>query len=114
MSLMKWIEALYVPSKTNLRDAGREDLEIALNDPSIRRHWLNAMEEELRAINVGVDRSLAEGTFNDIASKADRRRAILFCLNQILDSRTAIDNERFESMRDNQPSPFDGVAVQRE
>ena len=116
MRLKKWIESLYKPEETNFRDAAKEDIFLALNEPAVRTHWVNALIEELRAINIGVDRALSDGKFDELPSKADRRRAIVFCLNQILDSKQAIETERFESERDNKtlnPSPFEGVAVRQ-
>lgn len=114
MNLTKWIESLYKPQQTNLRDAAIEDINLALNEPAVRNHWIDAMVEELRAINIGVDRALADNNFEQLPSKAERRRAILFCLNQILDSKQSLDTERFEETHDNQNqrSQFDGVAVQ--
>ena len=114
MKLTKWIESLYKPEKTNLTDAALEDLQAAMNDQGVRAHWLSAMIEELRAINIGVDRALADNQFDQLPSKADRRRAILFCLNQILDSKQSLETERFERAHDNQRSAFEGVAVQRQ
>lgn len=114
MRLTKWIESLYEPQKTNFKDAAMEDLILALNEPGVRQHWLNALVEELRAINVGVDRAMRENKLDELPSKADRRRAIVFCLNQILDSKTALDNDLYEEQHKNQAeSAFNGVAVQR-
>jgi len=112
MSLVKWIESLYEPEKTNFRDAGLEDLLLALEQPAIRKHWVNALVEELRAINVGVDRSLREGKIEDLKQTAARRTALVFCLNQILDSRTAIENEQYDLAHNNEARDGRGIAVQ--
>jgi len=100
MRLLKWIESLYAPEKTNFKDAALEDILVALENQAVRKHWLDSLVEELRAINVGVDRSLREGRMEDLPSKADRRHAIIFCLNQILESQTAVDTERYEQTQD--------------
>jgi len=99
--LSKWIESLYVPEKTNFKDAALPDLMEALENQAVRRHWMEALVEELRAINVGVDRAMREGKLEELPSKSDRRRTIVWTLNQILESKTAIENELYDQQHDN-------------
>lgn len=106
--LWKWIESLYEPEKTNFRDAALEDLIQALNSPAVRQHWISALVDELRAINVGVDRSLREGDFFQMPERAARRGAIVFCLNQILESQTALNTEILEKEERNNPRRSQG------
>ena len=101
MSLVKWIEGLYVPQKTNFKDAALEDLMTALENSAVRRHWMDALVEELRAINVGVDRAMREGKMEELPSKSDRRRTIVWVMNQILESKTAVETELYEQQHNN-------------
>lgn len=116
MRLFKWIQSLYEPKKTNFKDAVLEDLESALNHEGVRKHWLNALVEELRAINIGVDRALADNMLDEIQAKAIRRRTIVFCLNQILESQTAVETELYEQQQHNNPTEphWGGRTVQDE
>lgn len=112
MKLKAWIESLYKPEETNLQFSS-EDLLGMLNDAQVRRHWLNALVDELRAINVTADRVLDEGkSVEEFKSKSIRRRAIIFCLNQILDSKQSLDNEQFEDRkRDNLKIDFQAAPL---
>ena len=101
MRLVNWIESLFEPEKTNFRDAAMDDLLAALNEPAIRKHWMHSIMDELRAINVGVDRAMREEKYDAIPNAAARRTALVFCLNQILDSKTAVENELYDQARDN-------------
>lgn len=114
--LAKWISSLYEPEKTNIQEGSLERIMLALNEPAVRRHWVESLIEELRNINVRFDRKMEDGIYNQFEEDMYRRRAIVFCLNQILDSKDALENQRLESERDNQTlrSPFEGVAVQRD
>jgi len=96
MRLRKWIESLYEPTVTNFKDAALDDLTAALENGAVRKHWLNALVDELRAINVAVDKGLDANKLDDMRYRAERRRAIIFCLNQILESQTAVDTELYE------------------
>ena len=99
--LRKWIESIYQPQKTNFKDAALEDLMAALEIPAVRRHWMDALVEELRAINVGVDRAMREGNLEQLPSASDRRRTIVWVLNQILESKTAVETELYEQQHNN-------------
>lgn len=99
--LRKWIESLYQPQVTNFKDAALDDLMAALENQAVRRHWMDALIEELRAINVGVDRAMREGKLEELPSKSDRRRTIVWVMNQILESQTAIETEMYEQQHNN-------------
>lgn len=96
MRLLKWIESLYAPEKTNFKDAGLDDLMTALANESVRKRWMDKMMDELRAINIGIDKNLEDGTLGGIEARAIRRRTIILILNQILESSTEIETDLYE------------------
>lgn len=99
MRLTKWVESLFRPEETNFKDAAIEDVILALNDPVIRKHWLLSLIDEIRAINVGVDKALRENDMSDLPNKSVRRNTIVFCLNEILESKRFIEEEILDQQR---------------
>ena len=110
-SLKGWVERILRTEKVNLRENAKQDILLALNEPGVRLHWVESMIQEIQDTNVKVDRLMDKECPHSWESLSHRRKAILFCLNQILDSKDAIDYERHEPNHQNQASPFEGVAV---
>jgi hypothetical protein len=111
MSLKKWLESMIHPSKSNLADGTAETIMIALNEPGVRRRWVESLIEELWQLNIKIDRLMEQEAEKEWPKISQRRNAIVYCLQLILDSKSALDYERASAP---EPGPFEGVAVQRD
>lgn len=74
----------------------------ALNDPTVRKYWVESMIEKIRDANMELDNLLAkEDRQRSWETFAIERRTLLRCITMILDSRDMLDSERDAQERQN-------------
>lgn len=106
MKFTTWFLTLLEPSE--LQNFKIDELLSALNDSSIRKHWLYTMLEEVKEINRRIHTHLMTGKLNEkFEQESARLVAIDWALRQILNSKTSVELGRHH----NQADEFDGVAV---
>lgn len=82
--LVASVRALFSPREIN--DLRSEDLLAALSDSKTRQLWLMDVYEELKRLNLEVDRRLSVGD-TDLKDLAARRSAIQYVLSAILEAK---------------------------
>lgn len=87
-SLTKLFEA------RQMQDINFEDLLMAMNDASVRRHWLLAIVEEIKRINIAIDTALDQREPMGFEELSARRRGLSFVLNQVAASERAIKRSK--------------------
>ena len=105
---MKWLRQILDPAP--MYDLDLTKLSLALNGPAVRHHWLKALLEQLRELNLEIDRMLER---NDPQSRyieiSARRRQLVAILQQIETSKNSVELE----VDHNQESLLDTLAVER-
>lgn len=97
----KWIDSFLNPEQTNLRDGALEDIIQALDNPSIRRKWVQGLMTEIWESNIKLDRLMEAEKDDEWKKISMRRNSIVFCLNQILSTRDMLESELIEQDRQN-------------
>lgn len=64
----------------------------AMADPSVRKEWLYELFEELKRLNLEIDRRLLMGKQLDVTDLASRRKAYQDVLESVLIARRRIRN----------------------
>jgi hypothetical protein len=81
--LVSWLLSILDPGE--LQNLSTDELESALVDVTIRRRWLWAVLEEMKAINFRVHQAVLNGTLSDdFAKESGRLQGIDWTLRQIL------------------------------
>jgi hypothetical protein len=92
MKFPKWITDIYKPEE--LQKIKVEEILMAMNDVSIRKHWLFEVLDELKEVNLSIDRALdarEQYSFEELSAK---RRALTWVLNQVLSSKNSVAMDR--------------------
>jgi hypothetical protein len=71
-----------------------EDVVMGLNDLTVRNHWLHKILDEIQNINTSIDADLLQKKDLDLREKSARRRALQFVLEQVIQSKRAIDGQQ--------------------
>lgn len=85
--IQRWFNAIFDPKEMQNLDAF--DLLDAMTDPVIRKEWLHGVFEELKRLNLEVDRRLLNGGFR-IEDLCARRSAYQEVLEAILIAKRSI------------------------
>lgn len=86
--IKQWLNDIFAPEQ----DLDIHAIGSALNDPTIRAAWMQAVLDEIRAIHVEIDRRLLNGEMNLIDLCA-RRKAFKDVLEAILSARRTVTRE---------------------
>lgn len=95
----QWLSAYFDPESFNDLDIGA--IGSALNDSSVRIIWLSACMDELKAINLEVDKRLLLGSEMGLLDLCSRRKAYQDILEGILTARRQVT----QAVRPNQSVP---------
>jgi hypothetical protein len=71
-----------------------EEVAMALNDASVRAHWLREVLLEIQNINTSIDTDLIQKKEQNLTEKSARRRALQFVLEQVLTSRRSVQSQQ--------------------
>lgn len=88
--LARLLSDLFSPRSLQDLDAG--ELLHALNDPSVRKHWLWEVYDALKRMNLDVDRKLHDTDFHNFELLCARRRAYQDILSAILAAHRQVTN----------------------
>lgn len=93
-----WLE-VFDPQATQKLDVSR--IVSDLNNPQVRAHWLRAVLDQLRAINLEVDKLLDKGPITErLIEISAKRRQIVAVLEQIEASRNSVELENNHNQDD--------------
>lgn len=91
MRPIKFIADLFKAEE--IQDISIDAVVMALNDASVRAHWIREMLLEIKNINVSIDADLLQKKEQDIKEKSARRRAIQYAFDQVLLSKRAVESQ---------------------
>lgn len=95
----KFINDLFTPK--NLQGLDSEELMVSLADPFIRKAWILSVFEEMKQLNLEVDKQLLSKELWMIQNLAIRRRAIQDMLEKVALAKRRVKTQTHE------PSGFD-------
>lgn len=102
-TLRKWLKDYFEPEIFNDLNVG--DIGSALNDTSVRTVWLSSLMEELKTINLEVDRRLLSDSQFGLIDLCAKRKAYQDILEGILRARRQVTqglrpNPKFQGVVD--------------
>ncbi len=100
-NFLKWINEALNPVDTNLKDGAIDDVVKALENPSVRRRYVESLITEIWEMNIRLDRLMEEEQDREWKKISMRRNAIVFCLNQVLTVQDQLESELAEQDRQN-------------
>lgn len=83
--MKRWLKEMFAPDTFN--DLDTSAIASAFNDPSVREMWLTYCFEELKRINLEVDRRLLVGSETGFIDLCARRKAFQDVLEAVLSAR---------------------------
>lgn len=97
MKIKKWLESMFEPEQFNDMDV--LSIEKALDDMSIRSIWLQGCFDEIKRINLEVDKRLLQGPEYGLTDLCARRKAYQDVLESALSARRQV----MQAQRPNPP-----------
>lgn len=113
-SFKVWLLKILSPEESQLKsDISLEMVMEALNDPTVRKYWIESMISKIRDANMELDNLLAkEDRQRSWETFAIERRTLLRCITMILDARDMLDSERDAQERQNRTfTQYQGAAA---
>jgi hypothetical protein len=105
--LPAWLSQLFEPSAFN--DLNINELLASLTDTSVRNHWMKAVLEEVKEINLRTHVALMNGDLGErFIQESARLQGIDWVLRQILNSQNSVAMEKRQNQTDD---VLDSVAV---
>lgn len=89
--IKEWLQDIFSPEDFN--DLNIVSIGEAFNDPGVRKRWLLDLFEEIKRINMDLDRRLLVGTEFGLTDLCARRKAIQDVLELVLSARRAVVQE---------------------
>jgi hypothetical protein len=86
-SIRRWMNDIFGPKE--MQEINAFDLLESMNDPTIRKEWLHGVFEELKRMNLEVDKRLLTGGYR-IEDLCARRKAYQDILEGILSAKRSI------------------------
>lgn len=98
-----WLFKILNPTEAQLQtEVSLEQVMEALNDPTVRKYWIESMIVKIRDANMELDNLLAkEDRQRSWETFAIERRTLLRTITMILDARDVLDSERDAQDRQN-------------
>ncbi len=107
MKIPRWLSSIFEPSAFS--NLNFDDIQIALQDPSVRKHWLMTMLDEVRGCHSRTHVALTQGKLHEkFVQESARLQGLDWALRQILNSKTSVELDRHHNHTGN---PHEGVAV---
>ena len=85
MKIKRWFKELFDPAQFN--DLDMAEIGGSFNDPGVRQLWLAYCFDELKTINMEVDKRLLAGSDLSLTDLCARRRAFQDILEAVLSAR---------------------------
>lgn len=106
MKIVEYISNIWHPAE--MQDLNVQELQGALGDPSIRKHWLFTVLGEVKDINRRTHKALMDGKLDErFIQESARLQGIEFVLRQVLNSKNSVALDKRHNYLDDEP----GVAV---
>jgi len=70
-----------------------QEVVMALNDSSVRAHWIRELLAEIQNLNISIDHDLLQKKEQDIKDKSARRRTLQYVFEQVLLSRKRVESQ---------------------
>ena len=101
--MMNWLKKILHPNEMQfMADISLDDVTVALDNPSIRRVWLNLLISKIQDMNMELDNLLAKPDKDRVwETLAIERRTILRCITMILDAKNSLESEQETQERQN-------------
>lgn len=98
-----WLSKILKPEEAQFKsDISLEQVMEALNDPTIRKLWIQSMMDKVQAMNIELDNLLSnEDRQRTWETFAIERRTLLRSITMILDARDVLESERDAQERQN-------------
>lgn len=100
--IKRWFKDIFDPEEFNNLDT--EAIRAAFNDVSVRNIWLSGCFEELKRINMEVDKRLLSGTNLQLTDLCARRKTYQDVLEAVLSARRQVVKEPQELRHNPRPS----------
>lgn len=100
--IKRWLKDIFNPEDFN--DIDTEAIRSAFNDTSIRTLWLSSCLDELKRINLEVDKRILSGSDFQLTDLCARRKAYQDILEAVLSARRQVT-------QDARPNPQKEVVV---
>lgn len=94
--LSRWLNNVFSPKELHGLDVG--ELLDCLNDSGIRKLWIYEALQELKRMNLEIDKRLLSGNLFNITDLAARRKAYQDMLDGILSAKRQIRNHNPKTM----------------
>jgi hypothetical protein len=108
VNLFARLSTLFEPSE--FQNLNLDELMGALLDSDVRKHWMQAVLEEIKEANMRTHVALMNGNLNEkFVQESARLQGIDWVLRQILNSKNSVAMERHHNRTDD---GLQGVAVQ--
>lgn len=89
MNIVKFLSNLWHPAE--MQDLNLQEVQGALMDPSIRKHWLYTVLIEVKDINRRTHKALIEGKLDErFVQESARLQGIEYVLRQVLNSKNSV------------------------
>ncbi len=108
-TIKRWLKDIFDPETFN--DLDRAAMGSAFNDPAVRELWLTYCFDELRLMNMEVDKRLLSGTDIGLIDLCARRKAFQDVLEAILSSRRKLTQDKRPNPRAEVLIDLDRVTV---
>lgn len=90
-TIKEWFSELFDPQEFN--DLNLPAIGEAFNDPAVRGHWLRLLLNEIRQINMEVDKRLLVSHEDGLVDLCARRKALQDVLEWVLSAKRAVSQE---------------------
>lgn len=106
MKLIAHLSNLWHPAE--MQDLNIQEVLAGLADPSVRKHWLYALMDEIKNINKRTHKALLEGKLEEkFVQESVRLQGIEYVLRQVLQSKNSVELDKRSNHIQDEP----GVAV---
>lgn len=106
MKIVEFLSNLWRPAE--MQDLNVQEVQAALMDASVRKHWLHSILGEVKEINRRTHKALIEGKLDDqFVQESARLQGIEYVLRQVLHSKTSMELEKRHNHTEHDP----GVAA---
>lgn len=95
--IRKWISDLFEAG--DYQDISLDYIVDAFNDPSVRSAWLQMVVDEIRAINMEVDRRLLNGLETGLIDLCAKRRTYQDILNFVVSAKKTVKQTESPNLR---------------
>lgn len=103
MKIIEYLSNIWHPAE--MQDLNVQELQGALTDPSIRKHWLFNVLGEVKDINRRTHKALIEGKLDQrFVQESARLQGIEYVLRQVLNSKNSVELDKRHNRASDDPA----------